>query len=65
MNRNDKLRTEFADYMGSDMSPSLTKIYKKIGLTYTYIIDWQKGRKEFGSEALDKIDNFLSKYHRD
>ena len=64
MNRNDKLRTEFADYMEGSMTPSLTKIYKKIGLTYTYIIDWQKGRKEFGSEALDKIDNFLSKYHR-
>lgn len=64
MNRHDKLKNEFAEYMGSDMSPSLTKIYKKIGLTYTYIIDWQKDRKVFGSEALDKIDNFLNEYHR-
>lgn len=64
MNRNDKLRKEFAEYMEGGMTPSLTKIYKKIGLTYTYIIDWQKGRKEFGSEALDKIDSFLNEYHR-
>lgn len=65
MNRNAKLRQEFTDYMNGDMAPNLRKIYKdKIGLTYTYIIDWQKGRKEFGTKSLDKIDNFLSKYHR-
>ena len=64
MNRNDKLRKEFNEYMKGDMAPSLIKLHKIIGLTYTYIIDWQKGRKEFGSEALDKIDIFLSKYHR-
>lgn len=64
MNRNDKLRKEFNEYMKGDMAPSLIKLHKIIGLTYTYIIDWQKERKDLGESALNKIDKFLNEYHR-
>lgn len=64
MNRNERLRTEFKEYLETYFYPRVSLIAKHIGVNYTYLIDFKQGRKEAGDELLNKVEQFLKEYNR-
>ena len=59
MNRSDKIKFEFQDYLDSNFNPSVYLITKHIGITNSYDNEWLKGKRYMGDNALDKIEKFL------
>ena len=64
MNRNNKLRQEFHQYLEDNFKPNVYLITKHIGITNSYVNEWLKEKRDMGDVALDKIEKFLKEYNR-
>lgn len=64
MNRNNKLRNSFKEYLNQNFNPSVYLITKHIGITNSYVNEWLKEKRDMGDVALDKIEKFLKEYNR-
>ena len=64
MNRNNKLRQEFKQYLVDNFNPSVYLITKYIGITNSYVNEWLKEKRDMGDVALDKIEKFLKEYRK-
>ena len=64
MNRNNKLRQEFYQYLEDNFKHNVYLITKHIGITNSYVNEWLKEKRDIGDVALDKIEKFLKQYNR-
>lgn len=64
MNRNERLRQEFKQYLIDHFKPKVGMIAEHIGMNYTMIQDWKVARRDLNDVSLDKIEKFLKQYNR-
>lgn len=64
MNRNERLRQEFKQYLIDHFKPKVGMIAEHIGMNYTMIQDWKVARRDLNDTSLDKIEKFLKEYNR-
>lgn len=64
MNRNERLRQEFKQYLIDHFKPKVGMIAEHIGMNYTMIQDWKVARRDLNDVSLDKIEKFLKEYNR-
>lgn len=64
MNRNERLRQEFKQYLIDHFKPKVGMIAEHIGMNYTMIQDWKLSRRDLNDTSLDKIEKFLKEYNR-
>lgn len=64
MNRNERLRTEFKQYLIDHFKPKVGMIAEHIGMNYTMLQDWKVARRDLNDTSLDKIEKFLKEYNR-
>lgn len=64
MNRNEKLRLEFKQFLVTYFNPRVSLIAQHIDVNYTYLSDWKQGRKDAGDDLLNKVALFLKEYRK-
>ena len=64
MNRNDRLRKEFEQFLVEYFKPNVRIIAEHIGMNYTMLQDWKVARRDLNDTSLDKIEQFLKEYNR-
>lgn len=64
MNRDERLKTEFKQFLVTYFNPRVSLIAKHIDVNYTYLSDWKQGRKKAGDDLLNKVEQFLKEYNR-
>ncbi|RIO25472.1 hypothetical protein [Staphylococcus saprophyticus] len=64
MNRNDRLRKEFEQFLVEYFKPNVRIIAEHIGMNYTMAQDWKLSRRDLNDASLDKIEKFLKEYRK-
>lgn len=60
INRNNRLRLEFQQYLESNFNPSVYLITRHIQISNSLINEWLKGKRDISDSSLDKIEGFLN-----
>lgn len=59
---NERMRIKFNDYRETHFRPNLGLIAQEIGISRSYLTEWNNGKRNCSSETLNRIDKFLRKY---
>lgn len=60
---NESIRKEFQEFKAIHFEPNNKVLAKQMNVSYSNLMQWQKGKLEMGFNTLAKIKNFLDNHN--